>query len=99
MTCAVWGTGEEMRLVTRPIKLSGAGELKKVRRIALRGNYDPSKLTVIIHASRDMMQWWPVAKRKGGTVLFLPHSSFRFYKIEISGQLAETQNLQGLSFS
>lgn len=99
MTCAVWGTGEEMRLVTRPIKLSGAGELKKVRWIALRGNYDPSKLTVTIHASRDMMQWWPVAKRKGGTVLFLPHSSFRFYKIEISGHLAETQNLQGLSFS
>ena len=91
------GKGEYIDMETRPLKLSGAGEFKKVRKVFLRGNYNPSSLTVSVYGSRDMLEWWCVGKRKGGTMVILPHSSFRFYKVRIQGLLNEGFTLEGLS--
>lgn len=91
------GTGEALDMETRPLKLSGAGILKKLSRIRLRGAYNPSYLTISVMASRDMLQWWCVAKRKGATVIAVPTAPFRFFKVKIEGILPEGYNLQGLS--
>ena len=96
--CIIEGTGEKINVLTRPIKLSDAGKLKRVSRVFLRGNYSPSSIVITVYASRDMLKWWSVAKTKGGTVSALPRSPFRFFKIGISGILSQGENLQGISF-
>ena len=91
------GNGGEIDITTRPLKFSGAGTLKKVRRIYLRGDYEPERLTISVYASRDMLKWWRVSVRSGGTVAALPPTPFRFYKLRIEGVLAEGFNLQGFT--
>lgn len=93
------GKGETVRIITRPIKLSGGGKLKIVDKVHLRGDYDPALLTILIHGSRDMLTWWCISKRKGVSVVSLPRSRFRFFKIEVVGYLAKSHKLQGLTFS
>ena len=93
----VEGRGDAIKVLTRPIKLSGAGMLKTIRRVYLRGKYTPSLITITVLGSRDMLKWWKISQRKGGTVVALPGSPMRFYKIQIEGYLAEGENLQGLT--
>ena len=84
-------------IITRPLKLSGAGYLKSIRHVYLRGNFNPRNITITVYGSRDMLEWWTLAKKEGGTVVSLPRSSFRFFKVAISGVLAPGDNLQGIS--
>lgn len=98
-TLTLQGIDKDVTVKTRVIKLSGAASLKRVMHVALRGNYTPSAITITIYGSRDMIRWWTVAKRKGGTMVSLPRSPFRFYQVEISGLLRSGENLQGLSFT
>lgn len=90
------GNDEEIDITTRPLKLSGAGKLKRVTKIYLRGKYTPGNLKIKVLASRDMLKWWCISSRKGGTVVSLPGSLFRFYKVNVSGFLAQGENLQGI---
>ena len=92
----VVGKGEGISLLTRPIKLGSAGELKHLRRVRLRGNYDSNKLEFRIEGSHDMLEWWCIARRKGSVVALGCHG-FRFYRIRITGKLEEGENLQGVS--
>lgn len=91
------GDGKEIDITTRPLKLSGAGRLERIRRVYLRGDYRPELLTMKILASRDMMKWWCVAKSRGNTVAAMPEASFRFFKVNVRGTLEEGRNLQGVS--
>ena len=91
------GTDSEIDIITRPLKLSGAGRLKILRRVFLRGDFTPSEITVTVYASRDMLKWWTVSRRKGGTVVSLPPTPFRFFKVRVQGYLAASQSLQALS--
>lgn len=91
----VEGTGSEMEIETRPLKLTGAGVSKRITRVYLRGKFKPAALTLSVYASRDMRHWWKISERKGGAVALLPHSVFRFYKIGVKGYLEEGENLQG----
>lgn len=96
-TVVIEGTGSEFSFTTRPLKLSGAGKLKEARKVFLRGNYTPGNIRMKVYASRDMLRWWEVAKMEGGTMALLPRSSFRFFRIELSGYLAEGDTLEGLT--
>ena len=91
------GHDEEVLISTRPLKLSGAGTLKRVSRVCLRGNYTPKNITVSVYGSRDMLAWWCIAERKGGTVVSVPRSPFRFFKVTVAGFLASGETLQGLT--
>ena len=91
------GTGKEIFIETRPIKLEDAGKLKNVSTLFLRGNYTPANIVLTVYGSRDMLKWWCIAKRKGVTAVALPKSSFRFYKVEIRGYLGEGESLEGIS--
>ena len=91
------GKGDIIDITTRPLKLSGAALLKHFSFVRLRGNYDPAVLTISVYASRDMLDWWCVAKKKGGSVAGLPLTSFRFFKVRIQGLLNEGENLQGIT--
>lgn len=89
------GKGENIHIVTRPIKLTTGGESKRVVNIYLRGSYNPSPLTFSVYSSYDMLDWWCVARRKGNTVLGFPLTPFRFYRIEIEGVLGIGETLEG----
>ncbi|MCH5226020.1 MAG: hypothetical protein J1D77_08450 [Muribaculaceae bacterium] len=91
------GQNMNFRLSTRPLKLSGGARLKRITHVRVRGNYTPENITTIVYASRDMLRWWPVAKREGGTMVSLPRSSFRFFRVELSGYLGAGETLEGLS--
>ena len=90
------GQDEEISLTTRPIKLSGAGTLKKIRKAFLRGNFTPSQINFSAYASRDMQNWWKVSSANS-SFLLLPDSFFRFYKFNITGFLSSSQSLQGIT--
>lgn len=94
---SVVGTGEDGTLTTRPLKLSGAGELKRVRKVFLRGYFDPMEITMTLLGSRDMRNWYILAVREHGSVLSLLGSPCRFYKVKIIGTLSPSSSLQGLS--
>lgn len=94
---ALRGSDAEFSVETRPLKLSGAAEFKQIRRIYLRGHYTPSLLTISVYGSRDMLSWSLIAKRKGGTAVSLPLTSFRFYRVGVSGYLASSETLEGLT--
>ena len=96
-TVTIAGRGEEMSIATRPLKLTG-GNFKMMRKVYLRGSYTPANITINVYGSRDMLKWWLISKRKGGTVAILPRSSFRFYRLQIFGHLSPTESLQGLTF-
>lgn len=95
-TCILRGTDSDFTLTTRPIKLSVATALKRIKRIFLRGNYEPSKILINVYGSRDMLKWWHIAKGQA-SVVGLPLSYFRFYKVEIKGYLSSAQTLEGIS--
>lgn len=94
----VEGDGSVIDVMTRPLKLNGAGEFKRVRKVYVRGRFDSSNLTVTVYGARDLNHWWLIGKRKGGTTVLLPDSSHRFYRVGISGLLKTGENLQGLVF-
>ena len=91
------GDGSKIDITTRPLKLSGAGIFNRIRKVFLRGHFDPTPLTVKVYGSRDMNRWWSIGIRKGGAMVQLPPSMFRFYKISVSGVLPEDETLEGLS--
>lgn len=93
------GTGALFSLKTRPLKLSGAGEFKKCRKCHLRGHYTPGNITMTVYGSRDMIHWWPIARRSATTMVTLPRSSFRFYQVEISGKMGSEETLEGLTLT
>lgn len=93
----IFGTGREISVFTRPLKLSGAGVLKRLRRVHLRGRYNPDHISIETYASRDMIHWDLISKFKGGTVAAMPPVGFRFYKVKISGMLNEDQTLEGIT--
>lgn len=93
----IQGTGEKIELVTRPLKLGNAGKLKRISQLYLRGNYTPGNIEISVYGSRDMIQWWCISRRKGGTMVRLPGSPFRFYRLKVRGLLEEGENLQGFS--
>lgn len=92
----VTGKDLEFSVTTRPVKLSGAGNFKKIRKAFLRGNFTPSRITFSAYASRDMQNWWKVSSANS-SFLLLPDSFFRFYKIKITGFLSSSQSLQGIT--
>ena len=83
--------------VTRPIKLSGAGKLKRLHRVHLRGEFDSTGITLRVLASRDMRTWNKIAERKKGAVVSTFAPSFRFYKIAVEANLSASQSLQGVT--
>ena len=91
------GEGTEISFTTRPLKITGAGQFKRIKRAYLRGNYDPGKITFSFYGSYDMLKWWTISQIKGGEALGFPGSSFRFFRAEVRGNLAKGENLQGLS--
>ena len=90
------GKDEETEVETRPLKLSGAGELKRISRVYLRGNYDPAAITMRVYGSRDMLTWWKIAERRGGSAVALPYASFRFFRVAVSGMLRRGETLEGI---
>lgn len=98
-TIVIKGEDKGIDVMTRPLKLSGAGEFKHIRRVHLRGNFDPALLTLSVYGSRDMLKWLCISQRKGGALALLPHSSFRFYKIGIKGYLASNHTLEGITIT
>lgn len=96
-TLIIHGKGENIDIMTRPLKLSGAGEFKQVRSVHLRGTFEAANITLSVFGSRDMRHWWLVAKRRGGAVALLPRSSFRFLRIGIEGHLPVGQSLHGVT--
>lgn len=92
----IHGDDKEMEIMTRPMKLTG-GDLKSVTRVHLRGNYTPGNLGISVYGSRDMLGWWLVSERRGGTVVALPAARFRYLKVRISGYLSRSETLEGLT--
>ena len=90
-------TGEEMRITTRPIKLSGAGRFKRLHKAFLRGNFNPSGLSITISGSRDMRHWYILGRRKNGAVLFLNPIRGRFFRVEITGETLAGHTFEGIS--
>ena len=97
-SATIVGEGKEITFATRPLKLSGAGEFKKIRKVFLRGNYNPQNLTIEVEGSRDMLQWWCISRRSGTTMTYLPQAQFRFYRLRVSGMLKEGETLEGAVF-
>ena len=93
----IQGMGREISLSTRPLKLTGAGEFKRLVRVYLRGNFTPENLTFSFYGSYDMLTWWKISEIKGGAVLAFPSSRFRFFRAEVKGMLVSGENLQGIS--
>ncbi|MCH5242324.1 MAG: hypothetical protein J1F67_07850 [Muribaculaceae bacterium] len=93
----IQGMDREISLSTRPLKLTKAGEFKRLVRAYLRGNFTPENLTFSFYGSYDMLTWWKISERKGGAVLAFPSSRFRFFRAEVKGILASGENLQGIS--
>lgn len=93
------GAGEAVSFCTRPLKLSGAGELKCIRRVSLRGSYTPGNLRIRVYGSRDMLRWWRISEKEGGTMAMLPRSPFRFYKVSVEGILLTGERLEGITLS
>ena len=44
-----------------------------------------------------MLKWWCISRREGGTMVVLPRSVFRFYKVGITGMLQQGETLEGLA--
>lgn len=91
-------TGEPLRITTRPFKLSGAGVLKSVSKVFVRGHFQPSGLTVSLYGSRDMRHWYLLSRRKGGAALYLNKGcGSRFYRLEIEGETSPGSTFEGLT--
>lgn len=91
------GQDSDFSLTTRPLKLTVAGAWKTIRRVCLRGNYTPANIILRVYGSRDMLTWWKLSERKGGTQTLLPRSSFRFYRVSIEGYLSNGETLEGVT--
>lgn len=94
---SVVGTGTDGVLITRPLKLGGAGKLKKVCKVYLRGYFEPSKITMTLLGSRDMRNWYSLAERKKGSVISLAGPVCRFFKVKIVARLSSSESLHGLT--
>lgn len=90
-------TGLPVHIVTRPLKLSGAGEFKYVRRVFLRGDFHPGEISLSVCGSRDMIHWYLLGRRKEGAVVYLNPVGCRFFRIEISGTPSPGSRFEGLT--
>lgn len=95
-TLTLQGNDGDFSFQTRPIKLSGGGELKRMRRVFLRGSFTPESITLKVYGSRDMLDWHLISQCTGRSVTLLPRSYFRFYRIGIEGYLSSAHTLEGI---
>lgn len=89
--------GKPIELVTRPLKLSGAGQIKKIKKIFIRGEFNSDEIEVEAFTSRDLRHWWKMASREKGSVLAFNHCRFRFLKLKIKGRPENGSTFHGLS--
>lgn len=90
-------TGENMRISTRPLKLSGASVIKYLRKIFLRGNFESADVSVYVYGSLDLRNWTLIGRRNNGCVVFLSRIGCRFFRIVIEGKPVAGAEYDGLS--
>ena len=90
-------SGDDFSLHTRPFKLSGASRLKSLRKVFLRGHFNPREVSVSVYGSRDMLHWYLLGKRNGGGTVFLNTVRSRFYRFVIEGTPGAGSTFEGLS--
>ena len=86
-------------LVTRPIKINGAGKFKLLRTLRLRGDFKPAECDLSVYGSRDMIHWYPLGHRTAGNTVCCIAGRSRFFRVEIKMRPTENFNLQGLTVS
>lgn len=93
------GTGEEGILVTRPIKLSDGESFKRVKRITLRGIFDPSLTDMEVEGSRELNRWFRLARGFSTATVSVGRHPIRFLRVTIRGRLSPHEYLESLSFT
>lgn len=88
-------TGNQFRFISRPLKLSSAGDFKCVKRVFLRGYFEPSEISVTVSGSRDMRSWIVIGRRSGGATVVMNKFRCRFFRIEVEG--SSSGSLHGLT--
>lgn len=96
-TVMVKSSGGELKLVTRPLKLSGASLVKQLRRVFVRGQFESGRLNVSVYGSHDLRHWFLMARRRRGAAVFLNRFESRFFRIEIEGTAEDGSLFEGLS--
>lgn len=90
------GTGSEACIETRPLKLNDPEGLKRIRKVTLRGVFQPKEVEMSLYGSRDLQKWFLIGKRKGGAEVAPPDSLFRFFKVGVKTVLQESDSLHAL---
>ena len=95
-TVTIVSQGGEIKVITRPLKLSGAGNFKRMLKIFLRGQFLPARITLKIYGSRNMRQWMLLGQREGGSVVCMNPVRCRFFRVEVSGNPDAGSILEGM---
>lgn len=95
----ILANGNTIDIITRPLKLSKAGDFKTINHIFLRGTFVNHEINLIAFGSRDMRHWWKMGARIKGSEIFVHKGKFRFLKIHISGVPISGSTFEGLTIA
>lgn len=91
------GMDLSLKFETRPLKLGEAEHLKKLREIKLRGHFQRIRCELRLYGSRNLNDWFLIARCEGSAILGCPDVYFRFFKVAGEVYLPSDRILEGLS--
>ena len=92
------GLGDDVLIVTRPIKMGEAADmLKELENMTVEGLYDKTKLGMSVWGTRDYMHWHLVGSCKGLHLVRKHGSGYRAFVVGIMGKLAQGEYLDTLT--
>lgn len=89
------GSGKNVVVMTRAMKLGNPEEKKRVRRVEIRGNIERNKCRLEIYGSCDLRKWTLLAKG-GAAVGGIWGPGVRYVKVRIESELSEGEEIEGM---
>lgn len=84
-------------LVTRPLKLEGADNLKQVTSVIQRGVFDKGDVKTILYGSRDMLNWHLIASSKDHYLRGFRGTPYKYFRVAVRSDLESQESISGCS--
>ncbi|MDE6444480.1 MAG: hypothetical protein K2K64_08705 [Muribaculaceae bacterium] len=83
------GKGEDVEILTRPLKLNGNGNHPRLLSISFGGTYDPSATSLTLEGSMNLRQWNHVATSHGGEISGIWPPLYPYFRLLLTGTIPE----------
>jgi hypothetical protein len=87
--------GNDVYVISRPIKCDGADYLKQITSVIQRGVFSKGSIQTILYGSRDMLSWHLVASSTDHILRGFRGTPYKYFRVVFMGTLKGGESITG----